>query len=151
MIIKIRQTSNIPWSIYRVKCLGNVKKGTYKKFVIIDFFQWRYHPVYSEVPLEEWPEWKLGCDWLTMFILVTAIVNEFFNIFPLYRHWCLLGFGHLKPPLAPKRIKLLPFHQNKEQQNQGRRPRGGLGGRSPPQNLRWGTAHALVPPQYFEK
>src|SRR6218665_2508368 len=31
---------------------------------------------------------------------------------------------------------------------QGRRPRE-TGGRSPP-NLRWGTAHALVP-QYFEK
>src|SRR6218665_3617116 len=33
--------------------------------------------------------------------------------------------------------------------NQGRRPRGGLGGRSP-QNLRWGKAHALVPPIFRE-
>jgi len=33
--------------------------------------------------------------------------------------------------------------------NQGRRP-GGLGGRSPKTNLRWGTAHALVPPIFRE-
>src|SRR6218665_1520544 len=32
---------------------------------------------------------------------------------------------------------------------QGRRPMGGLGG-TVPQNLRWGTAHALVPPIFIE-
>ena len=32
---------------------------------------------------------------------------------------------------------------------QGRRPREGLGGRSP-QNLRWGDAHAFVPPIFGE-
>ena len=32
---------------------------------------------------------------------------------------------------------------------QGRRP-GGTGGDGAPQNLRWGTAHALVPPIFRE-